>query len=321
MRLVGVCASLCIAFSMEASADSWMSQGFSPSETSFIHRTRDFTTEFLQTDSFWGLTDNALGGTNDPPAHFPPPPKPSRQFTKVELCSTAASVAEANRLPVPFFTNLIHQESGFKPHAVSPAGAQGIAQFMPRVAASYGLHDPFDPIKALAASGKFLAELMQQFGNLGLAAAAYNAGPKRVQNWMAKRGKLPTETRNYVRNITGRPAEHWVRRTAKAQKLPLPAHARCPETATMVAQAGNPSVGPGKKTHVLAKAKQSTVMTKTANVAAEKPAGSTLRESAAKRASMKQKPVLASAKPVARTAAVKAKPAASKNVRLAAVRQ
>src|SRR5215218_9035551 len=133
----------------------------------------------------------------------------SQGYSKTELCSTVASVAKANNLPLLFFANLIHQESGFKPHVISPAGAQGIAQFMPRVAASYGLTNPFEPIAALKASGKLLADLVLQFGNLGLAAAAYNAGPKRVLDWMAKRGKLPADTRQYVHSITGYPAEHW----------------------------------------------------------------------------------------------------------------
>ena len=100
-----------------------------------------------------------------------------QKFTKTELCSAAASVAAANNLPIPFFANLIQQESGFKPHVVSPAGAQGIAQFMPRVAASYGLENPFEPFAALKASARLLTDLLGRFGNLGLAAAAYNAGP------------------------------------------------------------------------------------------------------------------------------------------------
>jgi hypothetical protein len=162
-------------------------------------------------------------------------PEAPRIFSRGELCSAAASVAEANDLPIPFFANLIQQESGWKPHVVSPAGAQGIAQFMPRVARAYGLHNPFDPIHALAVSGKFLRELLQQFGNLGLAAAAYNAGPGRVQAWIAKRGKLPAETRGYVLNITGQPAENW--RNANARGRRLPPHARCPDDATLQAQA------------------------------------------------------------------------------------
>lgn len=163
--------------------------------------------------------------------------QPVRIFSKEELCSTAASVAAANNIPVPFFANLIQQESAFQPHVVSPAGAQGIAQFMPQVAEAYGLADPFDPIGALHASGKFLSELRAQFGNLGLAAAAYNAGPKRVLNWMARRGKLPAETRQYVRNITGHPPEHWTRRNMVASLVTMPLHARCAEAREALAQA------------------------------------------------------------------------------------
>lgn len=130
--------------------------------------------------------------------------------SKAELCQTAAQVAQANNLPASFFTRLIQQESGFNPRVVSSAGAQGIAQFMPQTASSRGLLDPFEPIGALVASAKYLAELVGRFGNLGLAAAAYNAGPKRVQDWIAKRSKLPGETRNYVYSITGRVAQAWV---------------------------------------------------------------------------------------------------------------
>ncbi len=176
-----------------------------------------------------------------------------------------------------------------EPHVVSPAGAQGIAQFMPKVARAYGLHNPFDPIHALVVSGKFLRELMAQFGNLGLAAAAYNAGPKRVQDWMAKRGKLPAETRDYVRNITGVPAERWA--GAIAAGLRLPALARCPDAATQEAQAlerAKPEVKvvqvaakaprtPGKKVFILTSApagKQVVALPKSALAAkaAAKPA-------------------------------------------------
>ena len=156
-------------------------------------------------------------------------PIPSRQA----LCNHAAAVAAEHDLPVPFFANLIQQESGFKSHVVSPAGAQGIAQFMPRVARAYGLENPFEPMHSLSVSARFLRELLGQFGNIGLAAAAYNAGPRRVQDWMAKRGKLPEETRNYVRNITGQPAERWARVNARTEGTRLPAHARCPGMPTI----------------------------------------------------------------------------------------
>ena len=152
-------------------------------------------------------------------------------LSKAELCETAVQVAQANNLPVPFFTRLIRQESGFDPRVVSSAGARGIAQFMPRTAAARGLADPFEPIGALAASGKFLAELVSRFGNLGLAAAAYNAGPKRVQDWIARRGKLPAETRNYVLSITGRVAEAWTGVRAGQAQVERPSPAGCPVVA------------------------------------------------------------------------------------------
>jgi hypothetical protein len=171
-----------------------------------------------------------------PLAAIPPAPTRARQYSKGELCSTAASVATKNNLPILFFTNLIQQESGFQPHAVSPAGAQGIAQFMPRVAAAHGLINPFDPIHALTVSGKFLAGLVKQFGNLGLAAAAYNAGSKRVQDWRSRRRTLPPETRHYVQRITGLPADTWVQ-PALNMEVRLPPHTRCPDARTMEAQA------------------------------------------------------------------------------------
>jgi hypothetical protein len=157
-------------------------------------------------------------------------------LSKGELCSTAVSAAADNRLPPRFFANLIQQESGFKPHVVSSAGAQGIAQFMPRVAAEQGLNNPFDPVQALRASAKFVASLVERFGNVGLAAAAYNAGSQRVSNWLARRGKLPAETRHYVRSITGRPAEKWVRVAARAD-VKLPPHAQCPGLSIATASA------------------------------------------------------------------------------------
>src|SRR4029453_508603 len=97
------------------------------------------------------------------------------------------------------------------PAAVSPKGAMGIAQFMPQTASGRGLADPFEPLLALRESASYLHELRTTFqGNLGLAAAAYNAGPGRVEAWLAGRRGLPPETRAYVRIVTGRTAESWV---------------------------------------------------------------------------------------------------------------
>jgi hypothetical protein len=72
-------------------------------------------------------------------------------------------------------------ESNFNPFAVSPAGAEGIAQFMPATAASYGLEDPFDPVEAIDAQAHLMSDLIGQFGSPELALAAYNAGPAPVE--------------------------------------------------------------------------------------------------------------------------------------------
>jgi Transglycosylase SLT domain len=128
-------------------------------------------------------------------------------------CQGLVSAAVAHNVPVEFFVRLIRQESNFDPYSVSHKGAQGIAQFMPGTARWRGLADPFEPQQALHESARWLGELREQFGNLGLAAAAYNAGPRRVLEWLGGRGNLPGETRAYVRIITGRSAEEWARGT------------------------------------------------------------------------------------------------------------
>jgi Transglycosylase SLT domain/SPOR domain len=137
-----------------------------------------------------------------------PPPGDSVSDT---LCATITSSATANKLPIGFFTRLIWKESSLRVDVTSPAGAQGIAQFMPGTAAARGLANPFDPDAALPEAAKFLAELSTQFGNLGLAAAAYNAGPTRLAHWLAGQGDLPQETHDFVLAITARPVEDWVK--------------------------------------------------------------------------------------------------------------
>lgn len=144
-----------------------------------------------------------------------------------DLCNMLVDAARDNELPLSFFANLIWQESRFDSTAISPVGAMGIAQFMPDVAKELGL-DAFDVSAALPASAHLLQVLFRHFGNLGLAAAAYNAGPKRVATWLAKRIGLPRETRNYVQVITGQSAELW-RDTATGALMPkastsLPCH-------------------------------------------------------------------------------------------------
>jgi hypothetical protein len=125
------------------------------------------------------------------------------------ICETVKAAAEEHDIPIGFFVRLLWQESRFRSEEVSSAGAQGIAQFMPQTAVEMGLRNPFDPLQAIPASAKFLRKLYNQFGNLGLAAAAYNAGGGRIEKWLSRRSSLPKETRAYVKIITGHKAEAW----------------------------------------------------------------------------------------------------------------
>jgi hypothetical protein len=125
------------------------------------------------------------------------------------ICEAIASAAVRNTLPLAFFSRLIWQESRFDPLVVSSKGARGIAQFMPATAAWRGLQNPFDPMEAIAKAAQLLDELRREFGNIGLAAAAYNAGSGRVRQWLARRQTLPRETQQYVRVVTGQSAEDW----------------------------------------------------------------------------------------------------------------
>lgn len=140
--------------------------------------------------------------------------KPADPDTREAVCLMIEAAARANDLPLEFFARVIWQESRFQSDAMGPMTrngqrAQGIAQFMPGTASERRLLDPFDPVQALPKSAEFLNQLRSQFGNLGLAAAAYNAGPRRVQEWLAGTGSMPLETRHYVSSITGATVEEW----------------------------------------------------------------------------------------------------------------
>jgi len=124
-------------------------------------------------------------------------------------CRIVENAAHATGLPVGVLTRLIWIESRFKSGATSPAGAQGIAQFKPGTAAKRGLLDPYDPEQAIPHAAQLLVDLEQQFGNIGLATAAYNAGSTRVANWLARSGAIPPETSEYVIALTGRTPEDW----------------------------------------------------------------------------------------------------------------
>ena len=160
------------------------------------------------------------------------------------ICLLLESAARAHDLPIEFFARVIWQESRFRADAVGPVTrsgqrALGIAQFMPGTAAERNLLNPLDPIQALPKSAEFLQELHREFGNLGLAAAAYNAGPRRVREWLAGTGPMPAETRAYVQAITGASVEQWAKAAVDADRKP---GVTCGELMATLKRAPNPFV-------------------------------------------------------------------------------
>jgi hypothetical protein len=172
------------------------------------------------------------------------PKQAARDDTDESLCLIIESAAKVNDLPLDFFARVIWQESRFQSNAVGPMTrsgqrAQGIAQFMPATASERRLLDPFDPVQALPKSAEFLNELRGQFGNLGLAAAAYNAGPKRVQNWLAGIGAMPLETRNYVLAITGTGVDDWAAAGKNAKTSGVAPQTDCRQLIALLKRAPN----------------------------------------------------------------------------------
>ncbi len=175
----------------------------------------------------------------------PPNPADARESdTREAICLMVESAARANDLPLEFFARVIWQESRFQTDAVGPPTrsgeqAQGIAQFMPGTASERRLLDPFDPVQALPKSAEFLHELRNQFGNLGLAAAAYNAGPRRVQEWLAGTGGMPAETRNYVSAITGASVDDWAAAGKGGKQLASAPPTSCHDLMALLKRAPN----------------------------------------------------------------------------------
>jgi hypothetical protein len=173
-----------------------------------------------------------------------PAPNARESDTREAMCLMIESAARSNDLPLEFFARVIWQESRFQADAVGPVTrngqrAQGIAQFMPGTASERRLLDPFDPVQALPKSAEFLSELRSQFGNLGLAAAAYNAGPRRVQEWLAGTGPMPQETRNYVSAITGSSVDEWAAAGKNGKMADRAPNTSCRELMALLRRAPN----------------------------------------------------------------------------------
>ena len=125
-----------------------------------------------------------------------------------DTCNAIDTFSRRHGLNRDFFARLIWQESRFNPNALSPANARGIAQFIPSTAKLRGLSDPYNPDDALEHSAQYLAEMVDRYGNEGLAAIGYNGGEGRASGFLEGKG-LARETVNYVPIITGLTAEDW----------------------------------------------------------------------------------------------------------------
>lgn len=126
---------------------------------------------------------------------------PATPFDAASLRQLADQIAEEAGVDVSLFAALISAESGWNPSAVSPKGAMGLTQLMPDTARSLGVTNPFDPIENMRGGARYLRRMLDEFGSVELALAAYNAGPGAVRRY----GGVPPyrETQAYVRRILG----------------------------------------------------------------------------------------------------------------------
>jgi soluble lytic murein transglycosylase-like protein len=122
-------------------------------------------------------------------------------FVPAAYAPVLARAAQRLNVSATLLAAQLYAESNFNPFAVSSAGAQGIAQFMPATARAFGLRDPFDAERAIAAQAHLMRDLLRRFAAVPLALAAYNAGPGAV----AACGCVPSngETPGYVARILG----------------------------------------------------------------------------------------------------------------------
>jgi len=165
---------------------------------------KNISSWFQMQQLMWQL--QAKNQAENAPSNLPAPPPvnlPNSPYVAVaELDAVNAGI------PPAYFVRQINQESLFNPNAVSPAGAVGIAQFMPSTAATLGIN-PWNPTQALQGAAQLMASYARQYGgNYAMALAAYNAGIGAVQYAVNYCGSywmncLPAETRNYIYVIMG----------------------------------------------------------------------------------------------------------------------
>lgn len=139
------------------------------------------------------------------------PEKSTKGYSRSDLEAIAHQVAVRNGLDPTLVKAVIDQETGgtWNPKAVSPAGARGLMQLMPKTAAGLGVKDSFDPVENIDGGVRYLKQQIQRFGDVGLALAAYNWGPGNASKlqYDPRSVRIPDETQKYVPGVIGRMAK------------------------------------------------------------------------------------------------------------------
>jgi Transglycosylase SLT domain len=167
----------------------------------------------------------------------PAPPAPKSPVALSEVVNTASATYH---LDPDLVNSVIHAESGFNAHAVSPKGARGLMQLMPQTAGKLGVSDAFDPEANVTGGSRYLRELLERYNfDLIKALAAYNAGPERVEQYQ---GVPPfRETRAYVARIVHEYNTKKIAQEKEARKKAVAENAKNHRVTKNVASTKKPS--------------------------------------------------------------------------------